>query len=374
MPLLEGSRKLPTKVSNKALASPGSPRSASVAERLSYLEGMKTTTIAPTSQETHPPLARDAQGNLLPIPEGTRAWRVSRQTKGRPRIVNGPDKQPARFPLDITVEELVDTCGADTYRIHALDEVGNVIDYVTTIETARELRNAAEADVALVPALRSTSTMSSDLRYALEAVTHIARTNAEAMRAVAESQAEWIKSISSARGFFRNAPPIQVTSPADGDDDEEDDGGPNTKAHWIDTLQPVIGIVMQQLVASVMNGKRSSGEGAGSSQWQLSDAFNGAQAARKHDEAALAQAPEGPNSPIDPVALQHALVSKALAVAQHLEPTERERLMRLAPQLAKLTADPEVSKILAELVAMSPEGAAKWLHEHLDAIERGLAS
>jgi hypothetical protein len=173
-----------------------------------------TTSSAP--QNEHPPLARDAQGNLLPLPEGTSAWRICRHTKGRPRIINGPDKQPARFPLDTTQEDLADACGADTYRVYALDEVGNVIDYVTTVETSRELRNAGDVETHLVPAQRPTSG-GSDLRYALEAITHIARVNADAMRAVAESQAEWIKSISSARGFFRNAPPLQLAASVEAD-------------------------------------------------------------------------------------------------------------------------------------------------------------
>src|SRR5439155_23681816 len=99
---------------------------------------------------------------------------------------------------------------------------------------ARELRNAAEPE-ALAPALRGPST-SSDLRYALEAVTHMARTNADAMRAVAESQAEWIKSISSARGFFRNAPQLQLpaaTDVQDSDNDGEDE--PDRKSDWVET-------------------------------------------------------------------------------------------------------------------------------------------
>src|SRR5688500_14279757 len=109
---------------------------------------MKATTTPPIE---HPPLARDAQGHLLPIPDGTCAWRICRHTKGRPRVINGPDKQPARFPLDLTADELAETCGTDTYRVYALDDVGNVIDYVTTVDTSREPRNAAEPDVTVLP-------------------------------------------------------------------------------------------------------------------------------------------------------------------------------------------------------------------------------
>lgn len=210
---------------------------------------------ATTPPNEHPPLARDAQGHHLPIPEGTCAWRICRHTKGRPRVINGPDKQPARFPLDLTTEELVDACGADSYRVYAVDKVGNVIDYVTTVETSRELQNAAESEVAVLPALRSSG--SSDLRYALEAVAHMARTNADAMRAVAESQAEWIKAISSARGFFRNAPSPQLQERVEARDDEDSYDELDRKPDWIEQLQPIVGVVVQQLVAKLL-GPQSS--------------------------------------------------------------------------------------------------------------------
>ena len=69
---------------------------------------MKETNTAAQTETEYPPLARDAHGNLLPIPEGTCAWRLCRQTSGRPRLINGPDKQPMRFPLETTVDELIE--------------------------------------------------------------------------------------------------------------------------------------------------------------------------------------------------------------------------------------------------------------------------
>jgi hypothetical protein len=317
-----------------------------------------TSTAAP--QNEHPPLARDAQGNLLPIPDGTCAWRVCRHTKGRPRIVNGPDKQPARFPLDTTAEDLADACGADTYRVYALDDVGNVIDYLTTIELGREqLRNAAEPEVTL-PAARVLP-VSSDLRYALEAVTHMARTNADAMRAVAESQAEWIKSISSARGFFRNAPPqLPPPEPADSYDEDDEEDEADVKASWVEQLQPVIGLVVQQLVTSLMQPK----SGNGGSKLELADLLDWRRAGRKHEAVAAL-----PESNLDPKSLQTTLAGKAMAIGALLEPAEQARLMKLAPMLTKLAGDPEISRMLAEVVAMSVEDAAVWVRSHLDEIE-----
>ena len=93
----------------------------------------------------------------------------------------------------------------------------------------------------VLPSPRATAG-NSDLRYAIEAVAHMARTNADAMRAVAESQAEWIKSISSARGFFRNAQPLPLSPTAEAretDDDGEDEA--ERRPDWIEVLQPIVG-------------------------------------------------------------------------------------------------------------------------------------
>ncbi len=217
------------------------------------------------------------------------------------------------------------------------------------------------------PPIRATST-TSDLRYALEAVTHMARTNADAMRSVAESQAEWIKAISSARGFFRNAPALQLAAPSEQVDDEEDDE-PALKPSWIEALQPAVGMVVQQLVSSVMAPKGTTVAGEAPSKLQLADLFDWRRAAGKREAASL---PE--STAIDPKALQQALAGKAVAVGALLDPSERTRLVKLAPMLVKLAADPEVARMLAEVVAMSVEDSAAWVRAHLDELERGLAS
>ncbi len=128
----------------------------------------------PNPPKAHPPLAQDAQGNLLPVPDGTFAWRLSRHTGGRPRVVNGPDLAPLRLPFHVTVDDLIDVCGPGTYRVYALDEIGTVIDYVTDVDVGGGRRNGAptEPEAAVLVPHRSPN---SDLRYALEAITHMAR-------------------------------------------------------------------------------------------------------------------------------------------------------------------------------------------------------
>jgi hypothetical protein len=201
------------------------------------------TSTAPKIEAQHPPLARDAHGNLLEIPDGTAAWRICRQTTGRPKEIVGPDKRILRFPLDTTAESLIDLCGVDVYRVYALDEVGATLDYVVTVDVTRETRqprNAAQADAPLLPTLHATTaTPGGDWRFALEAMAQMMRVNGEAMRAIAESQADWVKSIASARGFFRNAPPpyIPPAPPEDEVDEDEDEPAPSKTIY--DVLAPI---------------------------------------------------------------------------------------------------------------------------------------
>jgi len=348
--------------------------------------------MASASEPQHPPLAHDVNGNRLPIPPGTCTWHICRHTEGRPKIIKGPDKEPARFPLDTTIEELADACGADIYRVYAADTVGKVIEHVTNVDVGRELRAATEPAVALVPAPR-TAAPASDLRYALEAVTAIARTNAEAMRAVAEAQADWIKSISSARGFFRSAAMQQLPAPAvrnDNADDEDDDEGeaedPVTAAvtggmDWKAVIEPIVGIAVDKVVAVVM-GSVHSKDGAGPKlPFDLRDALDWrraadkAQAAKAVAEAATTTPPPGePGRSQDPQAVEQALLSKAIAIGSVLAPADRSRFYRLAPRFSKHMSTPEVAELLGALVPMPTTDAAEWVRTHLDDLEKMFAA
>ncbi len=174
----------------------------------------------PSSAIEHPPFAQDGRGNLLPIPDGTFAWRLSRHTGGRPRVVNGPDLAPLRLPLHVTLDDLTDICGPGTYRLYALDEVGSVLDYVADVEVGAKYRNAAPAEPE-APVFAVVRAQSSDLRYALEALTHMARTYADSLRAVTEAQADWVKTIAMAKGLPRNV--AMLPQPVDRNDDDDDE-------------------------------------------------------------------------------------------------------------------------------------------------------
>src|SRR5579871_3644398 len=101
-----------------------------------------TINTAAKLERQHPPLARDSFGNLLALPPATAAWRICRETAGRPGELKGPDKQAMRFPLDMTCDELAELCGPGVYRVCALDEIGKQLAHVSTWDLtpgAREL-------------------------------------------------------------------------------------------------------------------------------------------------------------------------------------------------------------------------------------------
>jgi hypothetical protein len=192
-----------------------------------------TSAAAAPKLETHPPLARDAAGNLVAIPEGTAAWRLCRETAGRPREVRGPDKQPVRFPLYASSDDIADLCGPGVYRVYALDALGEQLadEHIAKwdLTFGREPRNAA-ADPMVV--LRSpmvapgASAAQTDLRFALEAMAQMMRTNTDALRLVAESQVDLAKAIVTAKGLPRNvAFPALATAPANQSTGEVDDDG-----------------------------------------------------------------------------------------------------------------------------------------------------
>ena len=365
---------------------------------------MKAATNPSTPIE-HPPLAQDGHGNLLPVPDGTFAWRLSRHTGGRPRVVNGPDLAPLRLPLHVTTNDLMDICGSGTYRLYALDEVGAVLDYVADVEVGAKHRNAAPADPE-APVFVAARSQSSDLRYALEALTHMARTYADSLRAVTEAQADWVKTIAMAKGLPRNVamPPRVVDHD---DDEEEDDEDP------VEVAEPARTSGVEEalkMVAPYLPGLMESWQGKKAAtsteprgranpmahlariQAQLTpgerqlldlvlqeddnESITNDLAARSVDDAVTSirrgivnnRAKEGP----PPIArnaaprLDPSTMQKLTAIAALLEPAERARLLKLGP---RLMSSPDAIELMNTLAPQAPELAAEWVRNHLEEIE-----
>jgi hypothetical protein len=197
------------------------------------------------TNSAHPPLAIDAYGNPIDIPDGAASWRICRKTTGRPREIVDENKHPVRFPLETTCEQLVERCGRDVYRVYALDDVGELLDHVSTLDltgTAGELRNSGSSSEPATSLVRAANTpTSSDLRFALEAMTQMMRTNADALRIVTDSHVDLAKTIAVAKGLPRNAAGFVPVPPVHDDDDDDDDVDsierPKT---WIDVAAPIV--------------------------------------------------------------------------------------------------------------------------------------
>jgi hypothetical protein len=307
------------------------------------------TTTAAKIEPQHPPLARDLHGNAVAFPDGTAAWRICRQTTGRPREIVGHDKQVLRFPLETTCDELVSMCGRDVYRVYALDEVGKQLDYVTTLDLTgevRELRNAGE-----VPASRALAPLSmtptSDLRFALEAITQMMRTNSEALRTVADSQVDLAKALAAAKGI-RNASFYAPPQVVDEDDDVDEADYPPAAAPkgWVDLLLPAIQ-ELAKAVPAMMVGKamlpsatapKVSGEAAEGEEdlasrpsWEMRDFLDLQYAARKAQAKKAAR--EAPPAAATLATLQSritndpALMQQLFAIKAQLSSEEIETLL-----------------------------------------------
>jgi hypothetical protein len=339
------------------------------------------TQTGPKIEAPHPPLARDTQGNLLPIPEGTSAWRICRQTTGRPKEIAGPDKRTLRFPLETTAEELADLCGADVYRVYALDEVGKVLDYIGTVDTtrdSRDLRNAASDS--LSPTLRATQTGStSDLRFALEAMAQMMRVNSEALRAVTESQADWVRSLASVRGFFRNAaPPYHPSQAENGDEDDQDVETAQNKTiydvlaplaeHLAPSAKPLVSMLTGGAGIKALNGptapENDGSDLAAKPSWELRDFVDLNYAAAKakakkavRDGGATITAPSlQARVMADPKLMGHFVAIKSL-----LTPEEGAQIVALGERLG----EEQQKWLIAQVSALDPVEAAALLRATL---------
>lgn len=352
------------------------------------------------------PLARDAEGNHIEIPEGAVGWRIRRQTGGRPRLVLDSRKQPMMFPLDYTIADVEDVLSPGNYLLDVVDKNDDPLG-VTVAASIGMPRNAESIEpddnnsnsndgAAALPTVVPTSlpNTTSDVRLVLEANVRatqmafihnqrtleiglrMAETLRDSVQVLATSQADWIKSISSARGFFRNAgqplAPVEVkqltVTTGSGDDDENDDavtddghggggggegegegegsgsGSPSKAQHWSEAWLPTINQVLMQVMPMVNvwaenQQAEARARRAGATTKEVAD-VSGAHASV--DEQAAAQA-------------EHARAEKlAAAVTAASSPGRGVDVMKLLQLLPPETS----AKLMKIQIALSPDEQA----------------
>ena len=338
-----------------------------------------TISTASKLERPHPPLARDPMGNLLATPDGTAAWRICRETAGRPYEIKGPDKQAFRFPLDTTSDELAEMCGIGVYRVYALDEVGKQLGFVATWDLTpggRELRNAADAPLSALRPGAAGAPMT-DLRFALEAMTAMMRTNSEALRMVAESHVDLAKTIAAVKGLPRNAAVAVVPPAVDSDDDEEDEEVEERPRHWVELVMPfaekaaevVPALVMGKVMQRSANDSNAPAEAdtdadlASKPRWEPRDLIDlkyaaakakARKAAKQAGDAAASTSKPSLQARVmaDPTLMAHFMAIKAL-----LGTDEAAQLLGVGQR----ASEQELELLLAQIRGLSPEDAAALL-------------
>jgi hypothetical protein len=339
------------------------------------------------------PLAVDPDGHPIELPESSAAWRVRRKTGGRPRLVLGVDKQPVQLPLSYSLVDLEDILAPAEYLLDVVDAKGDAVGITIAVSLAA-LRNADGPPEESSPAADSISSMlpttASETRLVLEANVRatqmaflhnqktlelglrMAETLRDGVRVMAESQADWIKAMASARGFFRNAAPLQLPPPPpppandrdDEEDDDDDDYEPPPQPTWVDQLTPVIGPLVNSLVQSFMSRPKDAPSGrAPRVKLEARDVLDWRRIKEKQDdarakeaEAAAAEAAEAELPPIDLAAAAHFVAiqqrltedeaAMARAIGANLSPGELRIWMH---ELQQLSVDDAVAKIRAFL-------------------------
>jgi len=267
---------------------------------------MEKMSPQPQRSSSTVPLARDQEGNPIELPDGAVGWRIRRQTGGRPRLLLDGRKQPMLFPLDYTIADVEDILPPGNYLLDVIDKggeplgvtIGLALGIPRNAETV-EPDNENSAPSVVPTALPATT---SEVRLVLEANVRamqmafihnqrtleiglrMAETLRDGVQVLANAQADWIKSVSSARGFFRNAGPLpapvevkQLTVNTGGgevdnnggddgdggapDDSRDGDGGhgdgddghdaSTTSAHWSEQFLPIVNQVAMQVMPAI---------------------------------------------------------------------------------------------------------------------------
>jgi hypothetical protein len=381
---------------------------------------MKTADALPARRNA--PLARDSDGNPFELPDGAAYWRVRRQTGGRPRKVLGVDRQPLRVPLEMTAEELEDVLGPSSYLLDLHDQAHNSLNVTVPVTVGSgvdapddEAREVAEASPAVV-ALPATT---NEVRLVLEAniramsasfqhnerqlVTsqRMAETLREGVRVLADAQADWIKSLTSAKGYLRNAGSTTVVAAQPKSDADEDDTTEHEEEeeyveeeyveekHWMDKfgeqLVPVMPMIMawvgQKLAPSAgpaaptATSAPSEGEGLMGKIRNVVDWRRAAEiGAAKRAKNAAPEAPTNGAAASEPTLTPTDLmrltppdvVARIMRVAQAMTPEDRARLQAL---LGKLRAK-DIPSVAEQIRGVADDRLAAYLLLVAESVEQ----
>ena len=279
-----------------------------------------------------------------------------------------------RLPLAYTEADLEEILPPGTYRLDLINQRGEPLDPTVqiTIGQAQDEGDAEDGEGALEPAplmmaalppsisdtrlvleanIRATQMAFQHNQRTLEMGLRMAETLREGVHVLAEAQAEVMKSMSTARGFFRNAaPPVMLPAPEpvrreaareeesdeEYEDEEEDSPPASQQADWVESVKPLVAVVTHEIMKALMGMKGAGGTGGGGLKlpelldWRRASLGAGAGAGEKSDDAPAPTPPSVQEQLSDPAAMQH-----VIAVLGKLTAEERTMAQALANELSE---------------------------------------
>ena len=371
-------------------------------------------TTPPASSATACPLARDRFGNPMEVPSSAVAWGVRRKTGGRPRIMLGVDGRPLHLPLAYTIVDLENVLAPAEYLLDLVDAGGKSVGGNVEVSIGRIVPEREDDELdgtdepTAEPSVPATAALVTQMRLVLDAnvrATQLAFQHNEktaelglrsaealrdAVRSMADSQADWIKSLASARGFYRNAPtalPPPAAAPTSADEDDEGlHAGPDdeealdaAEPHWVDKLMPHVATLCQTFVPMAVawaTTKRapSRPDGRAKSGFQLGEIFNwkktherltAEREAARHGATEPGSSPEPTDAaavpPLGPAEMTHFLAIQAAltpdeanlarATAAELSPADLRTWLAELTQLSVPDAVAKIRAVLAQVAA-----------------------
>lgn len=345
---------------------------------------MRTEPVTNLPSPSTAPLARDPDGRPIPLPDGAAAWRIRRHTGGRPKLHLDASKQPMLFPLHYNISDAEEILPPGTYRLDLIDAKGDALEITVAItigatrnanESARDDPDDERQHDAISTKLPATG---SDVRLVLEAniratqlaFQHNERTLATSLRmaetlrdgvhVLAESQADWIKSVASSRGFFRNAGPAPQLAAAaavesiEHHEEQDDDDEPQKDDRLLEFGMAAMTLV-NNLIESFRGGTRPPRSSVG---FDLRSLLDWRRAAPQADGADVERPRVVPSSPADAMrvmaSLPPELLIKLQPVRERLSPDEQAELM---PIVMAIGPD-DLPAIAAELMPKSVDEIA----------------
>lgn len=298
-----------------------------------------------------------------------------------------------QLSLSYTMADLDDILSPGSYKLDLVDRSGAPLGLTIDVEigtprnaTAFESQDLDDGPVALTAGssdvryvleanVRSTQLAFQHNQRTLEAGLRMADTLREGIQSLAETQADWIKSLVASRGFFRNGAMPQLAAlpaPVQPEEETEEEAPDDVPASGTDRAME-LGLAVVTLINNFMSRFPSgSAPKQGGTKFDVRSLFDWRHASKQGEEAraSLGPAETEPRfkSPAEAMAaLPPDLVRKLFEVRAQLSADEQSQLMQL---LSAIPPD-ELPAIAAQLESMSTDEVLVMVRKQLGAPVKG---